>query len=396
MGNPVTNDTGDKKPNLKISDFFTPETEKLLEKTSDKMKSWSPVSNKNDWNLEVDEDENFINPKFKLLEDVFDKMMEESNEMEKGPKVIEIVNNGVKEIVATEQITNAIDEFKDIMSLCKNNLKNTLSDFAELQDTTLGYNDEFLFLTENFGNKPEDNKKFSDKVKNEMLKYDQAWIEHSPGEDKINPTPNITPDELTFGAQTYDMNFGKAVNVDNVYVNGQSVKSIFSSVEPQNEREAQKLTDYKKAFVTASAMGREDKIDFRFINPENEKEKSDMMTLKTSVPNEMKNVSFWGEVGNFMSALGKGDFGKMKASIDNLKTVTGLSSSKDKKHENDLKTDAITARSERREKINQDELSSDGKRVEKKRIEGNKVKMKTTKTKEMSNEAKTTDPKKKR
>lgn len=360
--------------------------DKFTEKMSEKTYDWLPPIEDNE--LEADEDGFLTNPRLKDL----NEMIDDAN---RGPKAIEIVSNGVMELVS-EEVTNVVEEFKDIMSQCQKKLASAVEDFDEIEETVIGLNDEFLFLTDNFGNKPEDNKNFSDKVKNEMVKYDNAWIEHSPEEGKINPAPNLTPAELAFGVDTYDMNFGTTVDIDGIYINGQSVKSIFGSVEPQNEQEAQKLTDYKKAFVTASAMGREDKIDFRFTNPKNANEKSGMFSLKTSVPNEMKNVSFWGEVGNFMSALGKGDFGKMKSCLDNLKMVTGLSSTKDKKHENQMKTDAIAERSDRRHKIDQNELNPDGRRVEKKRIEGSKAKVKIVKKDEMENTQKSNDPRKKK
>ncbi|MCL2500294.1 MAG: hypothetical protein FWE90_08155, partial [Defluviitaleaceae bacterium] len=93
---------------------------------------------------------------------------------------------------------------------------------------------------------------------------------------------------------------------------------------------------------------------------------------------------------------GKGDFGKMKSCLDNLKMVTGLSSTKDKKHENQMKTDAIAERSDRRHKIDQNELNPDGRRVEKKRIEGSKAKVKIVKKDEMENTQKSNDPRKKK
>jgi hypothetical protein len=362
-------------------------TSGFTQKMNEKKKNL--YSTNDEWDrLEVDEDGMFSNPKLRGLIDLID-------DVERGPKVIEIENDGVMEIVS-EEVMGTVEEFKDIMGQCEQKLELMLGDFSELEDLTIGLNDEFVFLTDNFGNKPEDNKAFSDNVKTQMAKYDEAWIDHSPGEGKINPTPNISQKELDFGVQTYDMNFGNTVDIDGIYINGLSVKSIFSSVEPQNEAEAQKLTDYKKAYVTASAMGREDKIDFRFTDPDNAKKKSDLITLKTSAPNEMKNVTFWGEVGNFMSALGKGDFGKMKSCLDNLKVVTGLSSSKDKIHAQQIKNDATIDRSERRGKIEIDELTSDGKRVEKKRVGAVKLKTNNFKESEVTTDKIANEQKRKR
>jgi hypothetical protein len=97
-----------------------------------------------------------------------------------------------------------------------------------------------------------------------------------------------------------------------------------------------------------------------------------------------------------MSALSKGDFGKMKSSLDNLKTVTGLSATKDKKHEDQLKTDATAERSDRRKKIEADELVESGKRVEKKRVSGVKLKVNDYKLDDVTIDKKATDPKKKK
>jgi hypothetical protein len=199
--------------------------------------------------------------------------------------------------------------------------------------------DEFVFHCNPLGEKPEENQAYSDRI-SECLKHYCA-------------SDRMSEEEKKYGTEMFDRNFYNKVDFDNIYINGRSVNKICADF---GETAIEDI-EFKKTMVTAAAIGRKDKLDVRLPDPETGA-LSKPIAMRTNVRDEMKKVSFWGEVKSFFDNIG--DSKKRGDAIKNIKTILGLENTKDEQHLQDLKRDVREkTRDARHEMITEKDLKKD-------------------------------------